>query len=575
MAFGAPIGSYRDPQTGSLRTSFDTDYASLPPEVQKTVNFNSPALKNQFAPSAAPIVTQVPQRIEPFLTPGTGGQPGVQSVAPPTTPPTTPPTGAEFGYDSEGRIITADDPRVQQLLALRGNMDVQTAIGTVAALKPSFSTVSGAAGGAGAGVGAAGAGQAGASQGAGGFEQPGGTTSVEQNLFRLGVNVTPEMKENVQTRGVIQRGNDWYSVDIGGNLVPLGAGLSDAEKNIQSQRLALQQKLENKEATIRDLFEGKIEDQKLANKQSEARMAARLAGLGQSGVTTQDIQFMHDVQEEGKKVIRDIERDQRATMFQALEAIRGRDYQLADNLVTLAEKRRTEGNQLRQQSFENQFRLDEFKERKRGTDLAETNRQRDDARSAVQFILDRFAGADLASLPDSIKNQFAALEQKAGYPTGFTSQGLQTAKQKATAEQQRLAAERLKNQEEQKRMDQIIKVALGTRAGTTNIFPGLGEITGLKTIKGTSTGLDSSWTQTVLAVFNANRGEDGKTNPALYAKYKDQARDMGAKAVKAFETTFPPEEFLNPDDATAKQFFQSPAGALKGESSIDKLLNKL
>jgi hypothetical protein len=76
----------------------------------------------------------------------------------------------------------------------------------------------------------------------------------------------------------------------------------------------------------------------------------------------------------------------------------------------------------------------------------------------------------------------------------------------------------------------------------------------------------------VLESLRASAGVDGFANTKVYSDLLDTFRVKGQ--VSKFLSNFPPEEFLNPNDATAKKFFQTSSQAVKGDANeaIDALI---
>lgn len=75
-----------------------------------------------------------------------------------------------------------------------------------------------------------------------------------------------------------------------------------------------------------------------------------------------------------------------------------------------------------------------------------------------------------------------------------------------------------------------------------------------------------------LSALQANRGPDGFANTKIYSDLLDAFRAKGQ--AQKFLSNFPPEDFLNPQDQTAKKFFQTPRQAVTDTSSntIDALI---
>lgn len=67
----------------------------------------------------------------------------------------------------------------------------------------------------------------------------------------------------------------------------------------------------------------------------------------------------------------------------------------------------------------------------------EENKQRDDARTALQNLMTQLPSSTFASMTPAQKQQLETLEQKAGYPVGLTEAGLKTFKEEA-ADQKKL-----------------------------------------------------------------------------------------------------------------------------------------
>lgn len=130
------------------------------------------------------------------------------------------------------------------------------------------------------------------------------------------------------------------------------------------------------------------------------------------------------------------------------------------------------------------YKASDLQLRQAAEDRAATNAERDDARSVATNILNNFAGADLESLPASVKSQLAELEKKAGYPAGFISEGLRTLKELKQQQANEIASGNLNARNAELELRQAIaelNAAVRAPAGVTISIPGLNPVTGVNT----------------------------------------------------------------------------------------------
>lgn len=116
----------------------------------------------------------------------------------------------------------------------------------------------------------------------------------------------------------------------------------------------------------------------------------------------------------------------------------------------------------------------------------------------------------------------------------------------------------------------LANLANATPQGTSFEIGGQ-TIAGVKpptTYKPTQTESDLATYQDVANQLEASKGQDGYANTALYGQLK-------AKYPQVFKW-LAPEEWLNPNDATAKKYFQTTAGAIKKEEQdpFEAIINK-
>jgi hypothetical protein len=73
---------------------------------------------------------------------------------------------------------------------------------------------------------------------------------------------------------------------------------------------------------------------------------------------------------------------------------------------------------------------------------------------------------------------------------------------------------------------------------------------------GTQANQDQNNYNIIVQKLNDSKGTDGYVNTAVYTQLKDQYPGVFAKWIK-------PQEWLNPNDATAQKYFQTATGTLK------------
>ncbi len=66
--------------------------------------------------------------------------------------------------------------------------------------------------------------------------------------------------------------------------------------------------------------------------------------------------------------------------------------------------------------------------------------------------------------------------------------------------------------------------------------------------------------------LNQSKGPDGYVNTDTYLRLRDNARQNGAKALSNFEKTYPPKDYLNPNDPKAKTVLQSASQVVSSSS---------
>jgi len=120
-------------------------------------------------------------------------------------------------------------------------------------------------------------------------------------------------------------------------------------------------------------------------------------------------------------------------------------------------------------------------------------------------------------------------------------------------------------------IDLAIRLANLANATPQGVSYGIGEqtITGVKPpTTPTQTQQDLATYQNVANQLEASKGRDGYANTALYGQLK-------TKYPQVFKW-LPPEEWLNPNDQTAKKYFQTTTGAIKTETTdpFEAIINK-
>ncbi len=171
--------------------------------------------------------------------------------------------------------------------------------------------------------------------------------------------------------------------------------------------------------------------------------------------------------------------------------------------------------------------------------LTQQQKEQDNARANLQIIINsaKEGGIDVNAMRPDQKALIANLEVQSGLPIGFTSA---------------IKADPKANIISTTSDNGQIQVLLRNPDGSMSL-----QTYGTK--QATQTEKTQAAYQTVISQLNASKGTDNYVNTALYEKLKQQYPDV-------FKSYIAAEEYLNPNDATAKKFFQTSTQATNNVS---------
>lgn len=194
-------------------------------------------------------------------------------------------------------------------------------------------------------------------------------------------------------------------------------------------------------------------------------------------------------------------------------------------------------------------------EKKQNTYSSADNQVRDDARANLTLLQNtiKSSGKSWDEITPDMKLQINKLELQAGLPQGTTetfSRSMPKADLLTTVQGT-----------DPKTNEKTVSFIYADQNGN----PGVAVVKKTGTYEkptASSASGGGGTSSTILSKLNASKGSDGYVNTQVYADLKDIERKRGSKYVTAFEKSYPPEEFLNPQDQTAKKFFQTSSNAI-------------
>lgn len=200
----------------------------------------------------------------------------------------------------------------------------------------------------------------------------------------------------------------------------------------------------------------------------------------------------------------------------------------------------------------------------KGQDNTEKNQKRDDSRAVLTSILDKFAGADLANLPEEVRTTLKQIESEAGYPPGFVEQGLQSLKELKQAQAQDIALQKLdQNQaklEQQMliaQMNAMIRAVGSIGSGITVNIPGLGPVTGTDSGPSSNSSGPSGSVQEESKIIDAKGNQIG---------FRQRMKDGSIKIVDMYGKTLDPKKV--PANASVVDVVGPPKSATGGLNAL-------
>lgn len=374
--------------------------------------------------------------------------------------------------------------------------------------------------------------------------------------------ITPDVIPDVVTSEDAKSGLN----DIDAEIAKLGLESPDAgmgDQYYKDKEKLLQQQYETKAKQIRDDYAKRTAGQEQAGKQIMGQSRAALASLGilsDDPTTigqTPAIQYVADVKNENQRKMDEILAEEQQMLMLAKDAKDSGQLALAKDKYDEAQKLREEKNKIRLDSLQ-EIRAMRDAERsgdylaiaKLQEDRASKNFDRGIATDALAVLSD----TNFEGFEDYSPSEVERLEQKIGLPTG-------TLKNYATNSAKMSAVEGWESSiENNPSTGEVTAVYYRINPDTREIetieqsFGNIGDR--FKASSPSNNVSNLSDKELIQTDIDAIRGADNKLDTAKYPQVREKVKSGSPELLSWFDKTYPPDEYLNPNDPTASEYFK-------------------
>lgn len=290
--------------------------------------------------------------------------------------------------------------------------------------------------------------------------------------------------------------------------------------------------------------------------------------------STNAMQYINDVKVEGEKEIQNILSEEQSLLNAAKNARDDKDFALAKQLIDQADAARKERNTLKQQIYQDILAM---KEAERAGDAATIAKLQED-RAAKKFntdtalqTLDILSKTDFKDFAEYTMEDKNKLELALGLPKGTLDNYAENAIQAKTVAG--WSSPTMYNDKTTGEVKAIYTRINPTTGQPENMVQSLGKVGERYQVSSTSNNdaLLDSQRQSIQADVAAIRGSDNKLDTAKYAQIRENVAVNSPKLLSWFDETYNPQSVLNPNDPTAKTYFQTTSQMGKEEEGTTNM----